>query len=99
MGAYSKAYQVRSKRIKPTQRQMGAISQKVDRELKQRSDGLCELRKKCKGAYAVQRAHITGRKQLNHRTTVNDLIHCCLDCHIWLDQDIEGIKYRKSLTG
>lgn len=92
---YSKEQQLYSKRIKPTQRQMGEISPKVDKQLKERSGGMCEL---CTAARAVQRAHITGRKQIDRRTTVEDLIHVCLPCHQWLDESVEGIRYRKSLA-
>lgn len=94
MPAYSKADQLKSKRVKPTQRQMGEISPKVDRQLKERSGGVCEL---CDAARATERAHITGRKHLKHRTTVDDLIHLCTPCHRWLDNTPEGIRYRKSL--
>lgn len=61
----SKYDQVKSIRVKPTQRQMGEISAKVDKQLRARSEGVCEL---CRAAKAVQRAHITGRKQLKHKT-------------------------------
>jgi hypothetical protein len=94
---YSKSKQLARTRIKPTQRQMGEISQKVDRQLKQRSNGRCELQKQCNGEEAVQRAHITPRKQLNRRTTVDDLLHCCLLCHRWLDESVDGIRYKKQL--
>lgn len=94
--SYSKDKQLGGKRIKPTQRQMGAISPKVDKELKERSEGICEL---CTAAKATQRAHITGRKQIDHRTTVEDLLHVCVPCHKWLDESVEGIRYRKSLRG
>lgn len=83
---------------KPSQRQMGAITPKVDRQLKVRSGGICELRKRCDGAFAVQRAHITARGKLKRRTTVNDLLHCCLDCHNFLDRTVEGIRYKRELS-
>lgn len=89
-----KSKALHSKRVKPTQRQLGAISAKVDKELKERSDGVCE---RCRAARAVERAHITGRKQLKHSTTVNDLLHLCTPCHRWLDGTADGIRYRKSL--
>ncbi|MNT05794.1 hypothetical protein D3C72_1404320 [compost metagenome] len=94
MPSYSKADQLRSKRVKLTQRQMGDISTKVDKQLKERSGGVCEL---CDAARAAQRAHITGRKQLKHKTTVDDLLHLCTHCHQWLDNTPEGIRYRKNL--
>jgi hypothetical protein len=85
---------LKSKRIKPSQRQMGDISPKVDKQLKERSGGMCEL---CTAARAVQRAHITGRKQIDRRTTVEDLLHVCVPCHKWLDESVEGIRHRKAL--
>lgn len=94
---YSKAQQLNSKRGKPTQKQMGDISSKVRQEVRERSQGVCEVRIKCLGAKAVQMAHITGRKQIKHRTTANDLLDSCLECHIWLDQTVEGIRYKKRL--
>ncbi|OXM83999.1 hypothetical protein [Paenibacillus rigui] len=90
----SKEWQTRGLRNKPTQRQMGSISPKVDKQLKERSEGICEL---CTAAKAVQRAHITGRKQIDHRTTVDDLLHVCLPCHKWLDESVEGIKHKRKL--
>ena len=73
---------------------MGDISAKVDKQLKERSGGVCE---KCDAARATERAHITGRKQLNHKTTVDDLLHLCTPCHRWLDGTPEGIRYKRKL--
>jgi hypothetical protein len=92
--AYTKDMQVRSKPVKLSQKQMGDISTKVDKQLKDRSGGLCE---RCRAAEAVQRAHIIGRKQLKHKTTVNDLLHVCVPCHKWLDETPEGIRYKQKL--
>nr|WP_245583027.1 hypothetical protein [Paenibacillus daejeonensis] len=86
--------QTKSSRQKPTQRQLGEISKAVDAELKERSGYVCE---RCRKARAVERAHITGRKQLSHKTTVTDLLHLCSECHRWLDATPEGIRYRKEL--
>ncbi|RJE88595.1 hypothetical protein D3P07_11410 [Paenibacillus sp. 1011MAR3C5] len=85
------------KRVKPTQRQMGAISAKVDSELKERSKGICEVRVRCNGAQAAERAHTIGRKLISHRTTVNDLFHACKACHIWLDETPEGIRFKRQV--
>ena len=90
----TKESQTFKRRVKPTQRQMGAISAKVDIELKERSGGVCEC---CRRSRAVERAHITGRKQINHRTTVDDLLHLCTPCHDWLDETPEGIRYKRTL--
>ncbi|MFB5761060.1 hypothetical protein [Paenibacillus medicaginis] len=92
---YSKEQQLRSKRIKHTQRQMGDISQRVDKELKDRSQGLCEY---CGEAFAKERAHLTGRKQLDHKTTATDLLHVCKPCHDWLDGSPEGIRMRRAMA-
>ncbi|MCY9512245.1 hypothetical protein M5W68_21740, partial [Paenibacillus larvae] len=62
---YSKAQQVRSKRVKLTQKQMGDISPSVDAKLKERSQGVCEC---CGAARATDRAHITSRGKLTHKT-------------------------------
>ena len=97
MPAYSKAQQLYRVRIKQTQKQMGDISDKVRKQVGERSGGVCEVRIKCDGARAVQQAHITGRKQLKHKTTADDLLDSCLSCHIWLDETPEGIKYKKIL--
>lgn len=84
-----------SKRVKPTQKQKGDISTSVDRQLKERSHGLCEL---CNGARATERAHLTGRKQIDHKTKVTDLIHLCTPCHDWLDENPDGIKARNFMA-
>lgn len=94
---YPKSKQVAKQRIKPTQRQMGDISPKVRKEVKQRSNDKCEVMARCNGTAAVHMAHIIGRKQLTHVTTAADILHACLSCHIWLDQTADGIAYRKSL--
>lgn len=84
-------------RIKLTQKQMGDISAKVDKQLKARSKGICEVKIKCKGARAVQRAHTKGRRTIPHKTTVDDLFHACLACHNWLDQTPEGIRFNRKV--
>ena len=96
---YTKEMQLARKRIKPTQRQMGEINQSVRKEVRMRSNGICEVQIKCTGAIAVQQAHITGRKQLNHKTTADDLLDSCLKCHKWLDETVEGIRYKRKLKG
>ncbi|QHZ50677.1 hypothetical protein [Paenibacillus larvae] len=92
---YSKAQQVRSKRVKLTQKQMGDISPSVDAELKARSQGVCEF---CEATRATERAHITGRKQLNHKTKATDLLHLCSPCHRWMDGTPEGIRARRAIA-
>lgn len=94
---YTKEQQTHKVRIKPTQRQMGDISTKVDKELKARSKGFCEVRERCKGVKAVQRAHTKGRRTIPHKTTVDDLFHACLDCHNWLDQTPAGIRFNRKV--
>lgn len=97
MPSYSKEQQLYRKRVKLTQKQMGDISPKVRKEVRERSGGVCEVRVKCDGAFAVQQAHITGRKQLKHKTTADDLLDSCLACHNWLDQQVDGIRYKRKL--
>lgn len=97
MPSYSKAQQLYRKRIKPTQKQLGDISPKVRKEVRERSEGICEVRVKCAGAMAVQQAHIIGRKQLTHKTTAADLLDSCIACHKWLDETPEGIRYKRKL--
>lgn len=87
----------KTKRIKPTQKQNGAISTVVDKELKERSSGICEVRVRCIGRMATERAHTTGRRIIPHKTTVDDLFHACPDCHRWLDREPEGIRFRKKV--
>ena len=95
MAGISKKQQLFKKRIKPTQRQIGAISNQVRELVYERSDGICE---RCSSQRATQMAHIIGRKQLNHMTTEKDLLHLCVSCHKWLDETAEGIKYKRSLN-
>lgn len=95
--SYTKEQQTHSRPVKPSQRQMGDISAKVDKELKKRSKGLCEVRERCKGAEAVERAHTTGRRLIGHKTTVDDLFHACKACHVWLDENPEGIRFKREV--
>lgn len=83
-----------SVRIKPTQRMMGVISNKVRKQVAERSSGVCEL---CHTLGAVQMAHIIGRKQLTELTTAKLLLHVCIPCHKFLDETSEGIQFKKSL--
>lgn len=94
---YSKESQLFNNSIKLSQRQLGEINQKVDKQLKSRSGGVCELQEKCTGAFAVQRAHITARGKLTAKTTVNDLLHVCVACHIWMDREPAGIQFKRKL--
>lgn len=91
---YSKKKQVAKKRIKPTQRQKGAISINVRHEVQERSNGICE---RCRSQRALHMAHVIGRKQINHITTAQDLLHLCVPCHKWLDETSEGIQYKRSI--
>lgn len=87
----------RHKRGGLTQKQMGDISDKVRKEVRERSGGICELRVRCNGSPAVQQAHITGRKQLTHKTTADDLRDACIACHRHIDETPEGIRYKRTL--
>jgi len=77
------------------QRQRGDISTTVDAELKDRSKGICEF---CGEARATERAHLTGRSHIDHKTEVTDLIHLCLKCHDWLDETPEGIRSKRFIA-
>jgi 5-methylcytosine-specific restriction endonuclease McrA len=90
----SKKQQLQNKRIKPTQKQKGAISNNVRKVVQERSNGVCE---RCGSQRATQMAHIIGRKHIEHVTTEKDLLHLCVSCHIWLDQTEEGIKFKRGL--
>ena len=89
---YSKSYQTRGKRVKQTQRQKGEISLSARVEVKERSNGACEI---CDRQRATQMAHITSRKRIEHKTTSQDLIHVCVTCHKWLDETAEGKIYKE----
>lgn len=91
--SYSKEDQCKSNRKGPTQRQMGNITPKVDKQLKERSNGACE---RCDAAIATERAHLIRRGKLTARTTVNDLAHLCTPCHDWADESgFEGRQWLK----
>jgi len=92
---YSKEMQLYDKPVKLSQKQMGDISHSVDRQLKERSDGKCEIREKCSGARAVVRCHTTGRRIIPRKTTVDDLFHGCAACHVWFDETVEGIRFKR----
>lgn len=82
---------------KPTQKQMGNISQKVRKQVRERSQGICEIRVKCHGSPAVEQAHLTTRGTIKHRTTAEDLKDSCVPCHRFLDTTGEGVRYKKSI--
>ncbi|MEC0084340.1 hypothetical protein, partial [Paenibacillus alvei] len=90
-----KSKATKSTRIKETQKQKGDISPSVDAELKDRSQGICEL---CGKKRAIERAHLTGRKHLEWKTKVTDLLHLCTDCHDWMDEKPEGIRFRRMVA-
>jgi len=79
----TKESQLYNKPVKLSQRQMGEISAKVDKQLKERSGGICE---RCRAARATERAHLIRRGKLEWKTTVNDLAHLCTPCHHWADR-------------
>ena len=71
----TKKSQLFNKRVKPSQRQMGTISNIVREQVFERSEGICE---RCKSQRAMQMAHLIGRKQIKHVTNLNDIIHVCI---------------------
>ncbi|PYE52524.1 hypothetical protein HUB98_26315 [Paenibacillus barcinonensis] len=92
---YPKSQQLKSKRIKLTQKQKGDIIDAVDKQVKERSRGICES---CGDKRAIDRAHLTGRTHIDHRTQVYDLAHLCKECHVMFDGTIEGIRMRRLLA-
>jgi len=82
-------------RVNPTQKQMGEVSKEVLKELADRSGGICE---RCGKAWAVDPAHLTGRRHLDENTKVTDLMHLCRECHNWLDDTPEGIRCRRFIA-
>lgn len=92
---YTKDQQTRSNKIKLSQRQKGQITPATRRQVKERSNGACEI---CDMARAEEMAHITSRVRIAHKTTANDLIHVCTPCHRWLDGTTDGTEYKKSLS-
>jgi hypothetical protein len=94
MNEYSKERQLKSKRVKLTQRQKGNISQQTRFEVNERSNGVCEI---CDSQRATQMAHITSRKRIEDKTQSKDLIHVCVSCHQWLDQTTEGKQYKEMM--
>lgn len=94
----TKESQLHRTRIKPTQKQMGDISPRVRKQVNERSRGICEVdRPHICSHFAAEMAHITGRKQIKHATTADDILHACIICHRWLDETPEGIRYKRSL--
>lgn len=80
-----------------SQKQLGAIRDKVRKAVRERSGGICEIRIKCQGAQATEQAHLTTRGTIKHRTTAEDLRDACTACHRWLDSTGDGIKHRNRL--
>ena len=85
------------KRSTGAQRKKGTITPNVREEVRERSQGRCEVSVKCTGAEAVHMAHLIGRRLIEHATTAEDLLHSCLLCHRWLDMHPEGIRYKRKL--
>lgn len=81
------------KRNKPTARQRGSISPSVRLQLAARSKGRCE---RCgRGGIVLQAAHTVRRWKIESRTTVNELSHLCIECHIWADASEVGRDWLK----
>lgn len=81
---------------KLTQKRRGAISPSVREEVRTRSKGLCEVRKRCTRSVAVHMAHLQSRNTIDS-TTALDLLHACVECHMWMDTHEDGIKYKRML--
>lgn len=80
------------KRNAPTAKQRGDISTKVRRQLRDRSNGVCE---RCLYELAVQAAHSIRRWKVKGETTVNDVAHLCLECHTHCDNTHDGRLFLK----
>ncbi|ANY70436.1 hypothetical protein BBD42_31020 [Paenibacillus sp. BIHB 4019] len=87
----------KSRRTSSKQKKLGAISAEVDAELRERSGEKCEVRERCQGRLATERAHTIGRRLIDHKTAVDDLFHVCKWCHLWLDEQEEGIRFKRSV--
>lgn len=94
MFSYNPAPKPQRKRMKPTAKQRGAISTKARQQLHERSGGCCE---RC-GKKAAHAAHVTRRWKLQ-QTTVDDLIHLCIECHIWADNTADGREWLRDKEG
>ena len=104
---YTKEMQLRHNKVKKpkkinhkrggiSQKRRGAISPSVRAEVKERSKGLCEVRKRCTGAVAVHMCHLQSRNTIE-TTTAEMILHGCVACHMWMDTTAEGIKYKRAL--
>ena len=80
-----------------SQCQLGAITPKVRKEVRDRSGGICEVRIRCDGAFVKEQAHDQSRNTIGHRTTANDILDACNACHRYLDRTAEGIRLRRRI--
>jgi hypothetical protein len=93
----TKEMQLISKRQKLTQKQLGDISANVRAEVHARSGGICEVKRLCTGAVAVEQAHLKGRRIIERKTSAADLRAACKACHDWLDKEPLGIQHKRTL--
>lgn len=82
LNACPKSKSLYNKPQEPSQRQMGEISDKVRKEVNNRTTlapiGCCEGCLKNRNGYMrLELAHVEGRKQISHKTTANDLLRLC----------------------
>lgn len=79
------------KRFKPTAAQRGLVNKSTRHKLKQRSKGLCE---RCGiGGVPLEAAHTLRRWKVEGKTTINELVHLCIDCHRWADNTSAGRQW------
>jgi hypothetical protein len=106
MPAITKEQQLYRKRVKPTQKQMGAISAKVRMTVNNRSAETgyprCEGCHKNKSAcWTLENAHVEGRRSISHKTTEYDLLRLCGPstdsgtCHHFVESTKQGKQYMK----
>ena len=92
----TKQMQTHSKRVKPKQTTLGAISPKVRAAVHLRSGGQCELRERCNGAPAAEIAHIRGRRIISE-SSAEWLRDACVPCHRWLDGSGAGAVLKRQM--
>lgn len=106
LGEWNPVYKPKHKRIKPTQKQKGNISNSIRKKVNKRSevDGYprCEGCHKNKSAcMTLENAHIESRGSIDHMTTENDLLRLCGPstdsgtCHHYVESTKAGKQYMR----
>ena len=98
---YSKAQQLKSKRIKPKQADLTRITNKARQEVYRRSEGLCE---RCgrHSNWGMQVAHLHSAGQLGSGSQPWNLVLLCGPstdsdtCHYFADSTKKGREWRQT---